>query len=97
MLVVGLGILLMVAAGIALVGGTLHWYYELIVALAWVLPGPFAVIGTALLFIVAFGYSLEHYKKIRKSTPATHGFVGLVTQKVKSKTCFMINFTKDSK
>jgi len=97
MLLAGFGILLLTFFTLTLVGGTLLWYYQLIVALDWVEPNPPAVLGTLLLLIAAFGYTrkyLQSKKKNRKPSPP--GFVSLVSTKVKSKTCFMINFNPES-
>lgn len=97
LLLAGLGILFLTFATLALVGGTLLWYYQLIVALAWVEPNPAALIGTLLLLIAAFGYTREYLQRKKKNRePSPPGFVSLVSTKIKSKTCFMINFKTES-
>ncbi len=97
MLLAGLGILLLTFFTLTLVGGTLLWYYQLIVALNWVEPNPPAVIGTLLLLIAAFGYTREYLQRKKKNRePSPPGFVSLVSTKVKSKTCFMIKFNPES-
>jgi hypothetical protein len=97
MLLAGLGILLVTFFTLTLVGGTLLWYYQLITTLDWVEPNPPAVIGTLLLLIAAFGYTREYLQRKKKNRePSPPGFVSLVSTKVKSKTCFMINFNTES-
>ena len=97
MLLAGLGILCLIFFTLTIVGGTLLWYYELIVALEWVVPNPAAFVGTLLLLIVAFGYTREYLQRKKKNRePSPPGFVSLVSTKVKSKTCFMINFNTES-
>jgi hypothetical protein len=97
MLLAGLGILLLTFFTLTLVGGTLLWYYQLIVALGWVEPNPPAVLGTLLLLIAAFVYTREYLQSKKKNRkPSPPGFVSLVSTKVKSKTCFMINFNPES-
>jgi hypothetical protein len=97
MLLAGLGILLVTFFTLTLVGGTLLWYYQLITTLDWVEPNPPAVIGTLLLLIAAFGYTREYLQRKKKNRePSPPGFVSLVSTKVKSKTCFIINFNTES-
>jgi hypothetical protein len=97
MLLAGLGILLLTLFTLTIVGGTLLWYYELIVAFKWVTPNPPAVVGTLCLLIAAFAYTRQYLKSKKKNRePSPPGFVSLVSTKVKSKTCFMINFNTES-
>ena len=97
MLLAGLGILFLAFGTLTIVGGTLLWYYELIVAFGWVMPNPPAIIGTICLLIAAFGFTLDYLKNKKKNRePSPPGFVSLVSTKIKSKTCFMINFDAES-
>ena len=93
MLAAGLGIALLSGVGIGLIGGTGYWWYQMIVAGGWVEPNPLGGMGT--LIIIAFGWGfLNQYikRRLKEREPSPPGFVGLVSTKLKSKTCFMINF-----
>lgn len=99
LLAAAIGIALLLGVFIGLISGTGYWWYEMIVAGGWVEPNPPGALGTV--FVLMYGYAHLHQyiqRRLKERKPSPSGFVNLVSTKLKSKTCFMINFdSKDSK
>ena len=102
-------LVLLVIAG-ALVVFPVIWWYQMIVAGAVIPPGnDAAAIGTCIIAfaavwytIVALSEKIAKWMATKKSNrvveavePKEPGFVELVREKIKSKTCFTVTFTKD--